>query len=182
MIAVGLIVQRPLDRAMKRLQAESAARHGVLVESLSGIETVRACGAEARMQTAWERSVAATARTGEDVHFWASLALTSANTAQQLTTLLIVVIGVLLIIEGKLSVGALVASTMLAGRVLAPIAGVASVITRATQTFTSLKSIDRVMNLERERPPERTYVARKVTEGRISFENVTFRYPNAAGN
>src|SRR5262249_45841662 len=119
MIVIGLVVQRPLDRAMKRLQAESAARHGVLVESLAGIETVRASGAEARMQTAWERSVAATARTGEDVHFWASLALTSANTAQQITTLLIVIIGVMLIVDGKLSVGALVAATMLGGRVLA---------------------------------------------------------------
>ena len=63
---------------MKKLQAESAARHGVLVESLSGIETVRANGAESRMQTLWERSVAATARTGEDVHFWGSLALSLA--------------------------------------------------------------------------------------------------------
>ena len=75
MLLVGFTLQRPLDRAMKRLQAESAARHGVLVESLSGLETVRATGAEARMQTAWERSVAATARSGEDVHFWASLSL-----------------------------------------------------------------------------------------------------------
>ena len=115
MIVVGLLIQRPLDRAMKRLQSESAARHGVLIESLTGIETVRAAGAEARMQTAWERSVAAAARTGEDVHFWSSLAMNSANTAQQLTTLLMVIVGVFLIIDGKLSVGALVAATMLAG-------------------------------------------------------------------
>ena len=182
MILVGLVLQRPLDRAMKQLQAESAARHGVLVESLAGIETVRATGAEARMQTAWERSVAATARTGEDVHFWASLALTSANTAQQLTTLLMIVIGVFLILDGKLSVGALVAASMLAGRVLAPISGIAAVLTRATQTFTALKSIDRVMSLERERPLERSYVARKIVHGSIAFENVTFRYPQGVGN
>lgn len=50
-VATGIILQKPLDRAMKRLQAESSARHGVLVESLSGIETVRAAGAESRMQT-----------------------------------------------------------------------------------------------------------------------------------
>ena len=125
MILVGLLIQRPLDKAMKRLQSESAARHGVLIESLTGIETVRATGAEARMQTAWERSVAAAARTGEDVHFWSSLAMNSANTAQQLTTLLMVIVGVFLIIDGKLSVGALVAATMLAGRVLAPLAGIA---------------------------------------------------------
>lgn len=181
MIAIGFTMQRPLDRAMKRLQAESAARHGVLVESLSGMETVRATGAEARMQTAWERSVAATARSGEDVHFWASLTLTSANAAQQLTSLLLLIVGVFLILDGKLTVGALVAANMLAGRVLAPIAGIASVITRGTQTLSALKSIDRIMSLERERSPERAYVARKIDQGRISFENVSFAYPNAPG-
>jgi ATP-binding cassette subfamily C protein LapB len=179
MIALGLVLQRPLDRAMKRMQAESAARHGVLVESLAGLETVRATGAESRMQTAWERSVAATARSGEDVHFWASLSLTSANTAQQLTSLLLIVIGVFLILDGKLTVGALVAANMLAGRVLAPIAGIASVITRGTQTLSALKSIDRIMSLERERSPQRAYVSRKIENGRIAFENVSFSYPNA---
>lgn len=179
MIGLGLAVQRPLDRAMKALQAESSARHGVLVESLAGLETVRATGAEARMQTLWERSVAATARSGEAVHFWASLALTSANAAQQITSLLLLSVGVFLILDGKLTVGALVAANMLAGRVLSPIAGIASVITRGTQTLSALKSIDRIMSLERERSPQRAYVARRINEGRVSFENVSFTYPNA---
>jgi ATP-binding cassette subfamily C protein LapB len=93
-----------------------------------------------------------------------------------------VVVGVFLILDGKLSVGALVSASMLAGRVLTPIAGIAAVITRATQTFASLKSIDRVMSLERERPVERNYVTRKIVEGRVAFENVTFRYPNGSEN
>lgn len=182
MIVVGLILQWPLERAMRRLQSESAARHGVLVESLSGIDAVRATGAEARMQTAWEKSVAATARSGEDVHFWASLALTSANTAQQVNYLVMVIVGVFLVINGDISVGALVAATMLSGRVLAPISGIAAVITRAAQTFIILKSLNRVMALERERPPERTYVSRRVERGSIAFENVTFRYPQGSTN
>lgn len=182
MIVIGLLLQRPLDRAVKRLQAESSARHGVLVESLSSIETVRATGAEARMQTAWERSVAATARSGEDVHFWSSLALTISGTAQQLTSLLLIVIGVFLILDGKITVGALVAANMLAGRVLAPIAGIASVITRATQTFVAMKAIDRLMALERERPPTRGYIARTVDKGAIAFDHVTFKYPSATVN
>ena len=182
MIIIGVALQFPLERAMRRLNAKSAARHGVLVESLSGIEAVRATGAEGRMQNAWERSVAATARSGEDVHFWSSIALTAANSAQQLNYLAMVIIGVYLILDGQLSVGALVASTMLSGRVLAPIAGIASVITRATQTFVSLKALNRVMALERERPPERTYIARRIEGGSVAFENVTFRYPNGALN
>ena len=179
MLGLGLLLQRPLDRAMRRMQAESAARHGVLVESLSGAETVRAVGGEARMQTAWERSVAATARSGEDVHFWASLAMTAANSAQQVTTVLLVVVGVFMILDGKLSVGALVAANMLAGRVLGPIAGIASVITRASQTFMALKAIDRVMSLERERPPGRVFLSRRIDQGRVVFEGVSFKYPNS---
>jgi len=182
MIGVGLLIQQPLDRAMRRLQAESAARHGVLVEALASMETVRAIGAEPRMQTAWERSIAATARSSEDVHFWASMALTASGTAQQVTSLLMVVIGVFLIINGEITVGSLVASTMLAGRVLAPISSIATVITRATQTLIALKAIDRVMHLERERPPHRAYVARRIEQGTIAFENVTFKYPHGAEN
>lgn len=178
-IGTGLILQRPLDRAMKRLQAESAARHGVLIESLSGIETVRATGAESRMQTAWERSVAATARSGEDVHFWSSLALTISSSAQQITSMLLVVIGVFLILDGKITMGALIAANMLSGRVLAPISSLASVITRATQTLSALRSIDRLMLLERERPPGRTFVARKIQHGAITFDNVSFSYPGS---
>ena len=69
-------------------------------------------------------------------------------------------------LDGKLSVGALVAASMLAGRVLAPIAGIAAVITRATQTFTALKAIDRIMALERERPPGRSLCRAADRQGR----------------
>ena len=109
------------------------------------IETVRVTGAEARMQSAWEQSVAATARSGEDVQFWSTMSLTLAGTAQQFTSLLMIVAGVLLILDGQLSMGALIAANMLAGRVLAPISGIAAVITRATQTFSSLRAIDKLM-------------------------------------
>jgi ATP-binding cassette, subfamily C, bacterial LapB len=182
MLGIGLLLQKPLDQAMKRLQGESAARHGVLVEALSGIETVRAVSAEARMQSKWERSIAATARSGEDVHFWSSLALTFASTATQVTTLIMVVWGVFLIMDGQITMGALIAASMLGGRVMAPIAGIAAVITRATQTLSALKAIDGIMALERERPPSRSYVTRKITEGRVAFDNVTFKYPGAPDN
>ena len=132
------------------------------------------------MQTAWERSVAATARSGEDVHFWSSLALDQRRaSAQQIVNLLMVVVGVFLILDGKLSVGALVASTMLAGRVLAPIAGIAAVMTRATQTLIVAQG-DRSRDGARARTAAgRSYVARRDQEGRIAFENVSFRYPGS---
>src|SRR4029077_15216623 len=72
--------------------------------------------------------------------------------------------------------------TMLAGRILAPIAGIAAVITRASQCFTALTAINSLMALERERPPERTFVSRKIDKGAVTFDNVTFKYPNGQGN
>jgi ATP-binding cassette subfamily C protein LapB len=93
-----------------------------------------------------------------------------------------VIVGVFLIIDGKLSVGALVAATMLAGLVLAPIAGIAAVITRASQSITALQAIDKIMALERERPPGRNFVSRSVDHGSIAFDNVTFKYPNGQEN
>jgi ATP-binding cassette subfamily C protein LapB len=182
MIIAGIALQHPLNHAVKRHQGESSARHGVLVESLSSIETVRALGAEARMQSAWEKSVAATARSSEDVQFWSTMSLTLAGTAQQFTSLLMIVVGVFLIIDGNISMGALIAANMLAGRVLAPISGIASVITRATQTLNSLRSIDKLMSLERERPFTRTYLARQVKQGSIVFDKVRFKYPGTASN
>ena len=182
MIVLGFLLQGPLQKAMRRLQGESAARHGVLVESLNSLETVRAVGAEARMQSRWERSVAATARSSEDVQFWASLAVNASATAQQASNLFMMIIGVFLILDGKLSVGALVAASMLAGRVLAPIAGVAAMITRASQTVIALRAIDSIMALDRERPPGRTFIARQIERGTIGFDNVTFKYPNASDN
>ncbi|HET9718102.1 MAG TPA: type I secretion system permease/ATPase [Pseudolabrys sp.] len=182
MIIVGILLQQPLNRAVRRLESESSARHGVLVESLSAVETIRAAGAEARMQRQWEKSVAAAARSSEDVQFWSTLSLTLAGTAQQVTSLLMTAVGVFFILDGQISMGALIAANMLAGRVLAPISGIASVITRATQTFRSLRSIDRLMSLERERPPGQVYLARQIGRGAIIFDDVTFKYPNASLN
>ncbi|WP_315811628.1 type I secretion system permease/ATPase [Bradyrhizobium sp. SZCCHNR2028] len=179
MIAVGLLIQRPLERAMRQMQAQSAARHGILVESLNGMETVRAVAGESRVQTVWERSVAAQARSSEDVQFWASMAMTAASVASQFCSLLLVVVGVFLILDGKLSVGALVAANMLSGRVLGPIAGIAGLMTRFTQTTSALRSIDRLMSMDRERPPEKIYVAREINQGRIQFKNVSFSYPGS---
>jgi ATP-binding cassette subfamily C protein LapB len=93
-----------------------------------------------------------------------------------------VILGVYLILNGGLSVGALVASAMLSMRVLAPISSIAAVVSRATQTIIAFKALNRVMSLERERPPARSYVTRRIESGSIAFENATFRYPAGAVN
>jgi ATP-binding cassette subfamily C protein LapB len=176
-IAIGVVLQRPLDRAIATTQAESAARHGILVESLATMETIRALGAENRVQGWWERSVAATARASESVHRWSALTLNLTNSAQSLASLLIVVWGVALVLDNRITTGALVAATMLSGRIFAPIANLAAVVMRGARTMHTLRAVDRLMALPVEREPGRVFVARKVASGAVAFEQVSFRYP-----
>jgi ATP-binding cassette subfamily C protein LapB len=179
-IAIGLLIQRPLDRAMKAFQGEASAKHGILIETLTSMETVKVMSAQASMQSSWERSVAASARAGEDVHHWSSLALSLSNTAQQIASLAIMVVGVFLVINNTISIGALVAANMLSGRILSPLTNIASMITRANQTMISLKAIDAIMKLETDKPVGKVQTARHIEHGAIEFDQVVFSYPAAA--
>ncbi|MCU0885770.1 MAG: type I secretion system permease/ATPase [Beijerinckiaceae bacterium] len=179
-VAIGLLIQKPLDRAMQRFQGEAAAKHGILIETLSGLETIKAMGAQSRMQTNWERSVAASARAGEDVHHWSSLALTMSNTAQQVASLLIMIVGVFLVMNNTITIGGLVAANMLSGRVLAPLTNIAAMIARANQTMVSLRAIDAIMALPTDKPVDKVLTARKIESGAITFDQVSFTYPGGA--
>lgn len=165
---------------MKAFQGEASAKHGLLIESLNGLETVKVMGAQSGLQAAWERSVAQSARAGEEVHHWSSLALTLSNTAQQMTSLGIMVGGAFLVMNNTLSVGALVAANMLAGRVLAPLANLAGMISRANQTLIALRGIDTLMALETDTMPSEVKTARRIEWGAIAFDRVTFSYPRSA--
>ncbi|MFY8114496.1 MAG: type I secretion system permease/ATPase [Rhabdaerophilum sp.] len=177
---IGLLIRRPLDRAMTTFQGEASAKHGILIESIAGLETIKVLGAQSSLQTSWERSVAMSARASEDVHHWSSLALTLSNAAQQLASLGIMVGGVFLVMNNTISVGALVAANMLSGRVLAPLTNIAAMVSRANQTLMALRAIDSLMAIETERPAGELKTARGIKHGSIDFDKVTFRYPGAA--
>jgi ATP-binding cassette subfamily C protein LapB len=178
-LVAGFLIQRPLDRVVRESQTESAVRHGLLVETLGGIETVRALGAEHRMQSRWERSVAASARASESVHRLSALVLSLTSSAQNLASLAVIVWGVLLVLDNQITIGALFAANMLVGRILSPIANLSSVLLRGVRTFQSLKAIDRMMQMPAERPPGRRFVGRRIAAGDLVFQNVSFRYPGA---
>lgn len=178
-VLIGLLIQKPMDRAVRDLQAESAARHGILVEAIGGLETIRSLGAESTVQSQWERSVVSSARGTEAVHHWSSLSLNLSNAAQNLASLLIIVWGVFLVLDNRITMGALIAANMLSGRILAPVANLASVLMRGARTMQSLRAIDHLMALEVERPPAKLFVAREVKQGAVRFEDVSFCYPEA---
>lgn len=176
-ILTGLLVQRPLKRATGQTFKEAAHKHGLLVESINGLETIKAAGAEGRTQRLWELAVDATAQSTTKARFFATLGVNVAVLAQNLTTVGIVIYGVHRIGEGLLTVGALVACTIITGRAMAPLAQVAGILTRYHQARAAYQALTEVMGLPIERPATTRFLHRPEIEGHIAFNEVSFAYP-----
>ena len=176
-LAVGLLLQLPLNRSIRASLREAAQRHGILVESISGLETIKSVGAESRAQGAWERVVAASAKSAGVSRFYAALATHITSLASNLVTVCIVILGVYQIGAGELTTGALIACSILAGRAMAPLAQVAGVLNRYHQARAALDRLDTVMALPVERPADRRFLHRPRIEGALELKHVTFTYP-----
>ncbi|MBF0382728.1 MAG: type I secretion system permease/ATPase [Magnetococcales bacterium] len=173
----ALIIQVPLNRTIRKNFKESELKHGVLVETVGGLETIKSIGAEARMRRMWESVVGLTARSSQKARFYSTSAVNFTGMVQQLTSVGVVLYGVHLIQENEISVGALIACVMLGGRALAPLAQVAQLMTRLNQSMSSLKALDKIMKSPVERPPNQNFVHRPKFDGEITFRNVNFTYP-----
>ena len=176
-IIVGLLLQLPLNKIVKRTVREAAQKHGVLVEVINGLETIKSIGAEGRMQRAWEGFVAATSRSGNQARLLSSITVNFAALSANLVTVGVVVVGVYQISEGLMTVGALVAATIISGRAMAPLGQVAGLLTRFHQARTAYQTLDKLMDLEVERPTDKRFVDRRELQGSIELKGVTLTYP-----
>ena len=160
----------------------AAMRNATLIESLIGLESIKTLGAEGIMQGRLERSAAFLATNGASMRLLSNSTISAAMLAQQAVTVSIIVIGVYLISEGQLSLGGLIACTMLGGRAMAPFGQVAGLMTQYHQAATAMTSLDQIVAKEVERPPGSHFVTRERFQGDIEFRNVSFAYPNTELN
>lgn len=177
---VGLIVQAPLTRVVQEAvaEAEAEAKHGVLFETLGGLETIKSTGGDARMRQRWETFVGLAAQSGLKARMLSTLALNITAFAQQFAAVAIVVYGVILIGRGDLSMGGLIACVILNGRAVAALAQVAGLLVRLHHAKASYRSLNGILSLPIERPAGRTFLHRPRLQGRIEFRGVDFRYPD----
>lgn len=178
-LVIGFIVQIPLARTVRQTQAESALKHGILVETVSSLDTIKSLGAEGRMQRAWERFVGATSRTSQKSRRISNLAMSMTSLLQQMTTVCIVVGGVYLVAEGEMTQGGIIAAVILGGRAVGPLAGVAGTLSRLNQSLSALRTLNSLMRAPVERPSDRNFVSRPITRGAVEFRDVTFAYPGS---
>ncbi|CAG2157976.1 Toxin RTX-I translocation ATP-binding protein [Cupriavidus yeoncheonensis] len=180
-IGVSLALQGPLSRAVRATSACASQRQAALVETLVGLETIKTTGSEGSAQRNWEQVVGQMARLGLKSRLLSACVINFSLFAQQAAALAVVVLGVYLIAEDRLTTGGLIACTILAGRALAPLSQMAALATRYHQARTALAGLDRMMQLPVERPPEKHFIHRPRLRGEIEFRQVSFRYPGRAG-
>jgi len=173
----GLTVQTKMHALSETTYRASAQRNATLIESLVGLETIKALGAEGVMQRKWEASAAFLARTGARLRLLSSSTLNSAIWAQQLVMVAVIVIGVYLIAKGQLSTGGLIACTMLSSRAMAPIGQVAGLLTQYHNATTALASLNEILKNPVERPDDARFLSRTAFRGSIEFKDVSFSYP-----
>lgn len=174
------IIQTRLRDTVQRSLALGAERQALLIETLSGLETLKACSAESERQHRWERTNGALARLDGHARFLSALVTNGTLFLQQFAGLAMIIAGVYSIIAGNLSVGALVASYMLNSRVLAPLGQIAGLITRYQQAQLTMKSTDSLMGLPQERENKQQPLERTHIKGAIDVRGVSFRYPDQA--
>lgn len=176
-LLVCLIIQWPLARTMTENLRESSLKQGVLIESIEGLETLKAVGGQAHMQRRWDHFSALAAATSMKSRSLSSLATGAVTFFQQVQTVVLVVSGVYLIAAGELSMGAMIATVMLAGRATAPLGQVVGLAVRFQQAKAALQSLNRLMALPVERDACHEYLARPPLSGQLSLQAVGFAYP-----
>ena len=176
-ICIGLIIQKPLQNLIDDTFAQSAKKHALLIEALSSLDAIKSNRAEGVIQIRWENFTGQLARLTLKSRLLTMGAINFSQIVQQLATVGVVVVGVYLIMDGTLSVGGLIACTILTGRCLAPMGQIAGILTRYQHSVASYKSIDNMMNLPVERPAGKSFLHRSSLSGGIEFRDVTFSYP-----
>ena len=174
---MGLFVQLPLAKVAERALLQNEHRHGVLVESINGLETIKTVGAAGRMRALWENLVGLTAESAQQNRFVTNLSVHTILLVQQVATVVVVIAGVYLVQDGTVSAGGLIAAVILTGRAIAPMSQVSHLMTRFHHARTALESIDSLMKKPVDRPADRTFVQRPNLNGEIVLDKVSFSYP-----
>ncbi len=172
MILPGLLTQRLLGHLSRQNLREGAMKNGVLLEAFEHLETVKATRAEGRCLHQWETLTGELAGTAMKTHTLASTLSYSASIVQQLCYVGVVVFGVYRISEGAMTVGGLVACSILASRAIAPLSQAAGILGRWQHTKVAMEGLDQLMSAEQERPQGKRFVHKERLQGHYRLEGV----------
>jgi ATP-binding cassette subfamily C protein LapB len=177
-ILVGWLTHPALERLSARAMGEGLQKQSVLVEAIGGLETVKASGAAPLLSRRWLTAVKQHSDSSLRQRLVAAIGVTFATSSGTISYAGVVIVGVHLIAVRELTMGGLIACSILAGRAIAPLAQISQLLTRMTATRTAYRQINEMMQMPSE-GPEGEAIKLTAVEGKVEFRNVGFRYPGA---
>jgi ATP-binding cassette subfamily C protein LapB len=177
MIAIALLSTIPMNKAVAESFTGASQKHAIIIEALNNLEVIKSVNAEGHMLGRWEKYVGITAKAGMISRFYSMIAGHGNMFITYAVTVFTVIWGVYMISDKTLSLGGLIAVTMLSGRVIAPLSQMTSLLIRFQQTKLSLSALNKLMDADVDRPAKQQFLHRATFNGDIEFEEVTFRYP-----
>ncbi|MAM58246.1 MAG: type I secretion system permease/ATPase [Salinicola sp.] len=179
MIVPGLLLQRHLAKLARENLREGAVKNGVLLESLDQLETVKSTRAEGRNLALWESLSAQLSSTSIRLRSTTSMLAHSASLLQQLGYVGIVIIGVYRISAGDMTIGALIACSILGSRAIAPMAHTTGLLARWQHVKAAVEGLDEMMAA-----PNESGTGQKVRkthiEGNYRLEEIVLRHDENA--
>jgi ATP-binding cassette subfamily C protein LapB len=173
----AFFIQAPLQKAVENSLQASAQKNAVLVEGLSGLETIKMLGAESQIQRAWEEAVSYIAKWSARSRLLSSSVNHFSYFVQSIVVVVVVIGGVYMISKGDLTQGGLIALVILSRQAIGPMAQVVSLATRFHRAKAALNTINSIMELPVERPAGKTFLHRTRFRGDIELKTLTFSFP-----
>jgi len=175
-IIFGLLIQPVLKQISEDSQRDGQAKQTVLGEMINGLETVKTVSGGVVLKTRWMNAVEAQSKTSIKSRIFTQLALNFAGIGQQLSQVGIIGFGVLAVSAGDMSMGALIACTILSGRTLAPLGQIGGLMGRLNSAKAAYHSVTKFMLEASREESAKDYFPRENIIGSIEFSHVNFSY------
>lgn len=179
-LAIGLLAQRPLAALQQQQTDESARRQGILIEVLQGAESLKAQGGEWRFSVLWGQLTRELGHYGERIRTIGGRAQFLAGSFQQLAYVLVLVVGVYRIEAGALTMGGLIACSILAGRAMGNIGQITGILVQWHHAKHALDTLDKLLAMPTD-DSESRQASTTVVAPQITLAGIRYAYDQAEG-
>lgn len=175
-LAAGMLFQRRIDQATRASQGQNNRKTGLLVESVDGAESLKANNAEWTLLRRWNRLVEEAGESDETIKHYSSLAQHATMTLQQVAYVALVAWGAYLVAENQLTMGALIACSIISGRALSPIAQLPSTLVQWGHAKAAMEGLDKLIGLPNEQDDALDGLLPEKLDAAIRLDRVRFAY------
>lgn len=175
-VLVSVVITKPLRARLEEKFARGAENQSFLVETVTGVLTLKSMAVEPQMQRRWDNKLAGYVQSSFKANMLTTVGGQTVQLINKLTSALTLFLGAKLVMEGGISVGQFVAFNMMAGRVAAPVLRLAQLWQDFQQVRLSVERLGDILNSATESTSASNRTSLPELEGKIEFDQVSFRY------